>query len=520
MTAPARVYSPNGDRPPAIDQPPAGVLVVVADSAQLDTIRRILQPHYDVVTARTRAAALRICAQTAIAVAIVDPAVPGCRGQSLLAELATLHPRPELVALPLAPDSHSRGNDDEVVFYIVPRLLAPADLVPIVRGAVAHYQDVRAAREADGDFYSQVAHKQQIADLACRLALQRDSAAACRLLASAAPELIVADRITCAIYSAVGQLWTYDDDGVVERQWRALEGLLGFVARTGAAAQLARASADPRYAQPLDDPAGAGDERLLAVPILDDDGRAMAVLLAIRAAARPPFSAEDGAKLSRLARASAPAFGHLALAAGVVADDVGLQPAWRGATPDLFRAEALAYYTAGSRDRGSPLRITPGWARWLAWLLLAVFAAGLLFALVGMVDQYASGPAVVRIEPAGGVLVAALPGEYRPLLRPGMPLRLELAGYRYAYQPLAIDTIEDRLVGPAEAQRALGPALALPAGPVVLVRARLLASTFAADGGAYSYYDGMTGAVEVRLRSERILYTLVPGLNVLFGDWR
>jgi len=50
-------------------------------------------------------------------------------------------------------------------------------------------------------------------------------------------------------------------------------------------------------------------------------------------------------------------------------------------------------------------------------------------------------------------VVAFLPGEYRPLLKPGMPLRMEVQGYRYAYQHLIVDTVGDEVVGPAEARR-------------------------------------------------------------------
>jgi len=45
-------------------------------------------------------------------------------------------------------------------------------------------------------------------------------------------------------------------------------------------------------------------------------------------------------------------------------------------------------------------------------------------------------------------VIALIPGEYRPLLKPGMPLRLELTGYRYAYQELVVETVGEEVVGP------------------------------------------------------------------------
>jgi multidrug resistance efflux pump len=125
---------------------------------------------------------------------------------------------------------------------------------------------------------------------------------------------------------------------------------------------------------------------------------------------------------------------------------------------------------------------------------------------------------VVRGE-SRPVVVAFLPGEYRPLLKPGMPLRLEIQGYRYAYQHLVVDAVEDQVVGPAEARRSLGEgiadALQLP-GPVVRVEAHLASGTFEAEGKVRRFHDGMLARAEVRIRSERVLVALIPALKAFF----
>jgi len=116
-------------------------------------------------------------------------------------------------------------------------------------------------------------------------------------------------------------------------------------------------------------------------------------------------------------------------------------------------------------------------------------------------------------------LIAMLPGHYRPLLKPGMPLRLELAGYRYAYEVMTIDSVGDEVIGPQGARRYLGQEIAdsvnLP-GPVVVVRAKLPALTFMTQENAYRFHDGMHGRAEVRVRSENLLVTLVPALRWLY----
>lgn len=116
-------------------------------------------------------------------------------------------------------------------------------------------------------------------------------------------------------------------------------------------------------------------------------------------------------------------------------------------------------------------------------------------------------------------LVAMLPGRYRPMLRPGMPIRLELSGFKYEYQNLTIDSVGNEVVGPAEIKRFLGQELADTVQirePVILVQARLPKSTFVTDGKTFSYYDGMQGTADARVRAESVLVTMVPGLKALF----
>jgi membrane fusion protein (multidrug efflux system) len=116
-------------------------------------------------------------------------------------------------------------------------------------------------------------------------------------------------------------------------------------------------------------------------------------------------------------------------------------------------------------------------------------------------------------------MVALLPGRYRPMLRPGLPIRFELSGYRYEYRQLTIDSVGDEIIGPAEAKRYLGPGVAdgvAVDGPVVLVRASMPSTGFVSEGQAYRYFDGLPARAEARVRSEPIVVTLMPALKVLF----
>jgi GAF domain-containing protein len=133
-------------------------------------------------------------------------------------------------------------------------------------------------------------------------------------------------------------------------------------------------------------------------------------------------------------------------------------------------------------------------------------------------QQVAAGDILLSLSGADSrpVLMAVLPGEHRPLLRAGMPLNLELRGYRHAPQHLVIASVADEVVGPEEAKRLLGPEVAgaVPLnGPLVRVEAVFASDTFEASGERYVLHDGMWGVAEVPVRSESMLATLVPGLR-------
>ncbi|WNG38070.1 HlyD family efflux transporter periplasmic adaptor subunit [Archangium violaceum] len=304
----------------------------------------------------------------------------------------------------------------------------------------------------------------------------------------------------------------------------------------------------------------------------------------------------------------------------------------------IFREEALRHH-AGAQEEGDLLRISPRWTRWTYWVLLALVLSAGLYSVFGTIPEYASGPAVVKVEgrsdltpqqpgivasvdvksgqrveagqplvsflsqeetvtlerierefelqlvrvlqdptdeaarqsltslraerelaqarqqartlraPHAGVvnalrvrkgqyvnpgenvvsvvgddvrvtLVALLPGGYRPRLEPGKPLRVELHGFSHEYQTLTIESVGDQVIGPAEVRRYLGAdsgdALQL-SGPMVLVKARIDSPTFTLKGKTFNYFDGMLAQADARVRTERILVTLIPGLKGALG---
>lgn len=120
-------------------------------------------------------------------------------------------------------------------------------------------------------------------------------------------------------------------------------------------------------------------------------------------------------------------------------------------------------------------------------------------------------------------VVAMLPAQYRPQLRPGQTLRFEVEGYRYAYQEMTITSVGAQIIGESELKRYLGQELqdtVTVKGPLVLVEAKPTSNTFTVDGQTFEYYHGMAGTAEARVRSESILLSLIPGLRALVARLR
>jgi multidrug efflux pump subunit AcrA (membrane-fusion protein) len=126
----------------------------------------------------------------------------------------------------------------------------------------------------------------------------------------------------------------------------------------------------------------------------------------------------------------------------------------------------------------------------------------------------------VRKGDAPAYLIAFLPGHYRPFLKPGMPLRVELAGFRFDYRDLRISSVSGQVMGPTELRRYLGPDISDAVkleGPMIAVRAELDASAFTSEGRQFDYFDGMPASAWAPVRTEPIWWLLIPGWKGLFS---
>ncbi len=614
---------------PLASRPPSPVIVLAGfEAGEYPALERLVLAGADLLSAATAEEATALLDAREVAVLCIGGAITGSAALGLLTEARERQPDAATVAIVLAagPDVTIFQDfvDDASLFYLSRRPLPADDLAALLESAFECYG---SALDAAPKRLPSADPEHQVLTFARAIATETEPEPACALTARAIRQLVEADRALVYLYDAgEGSLW----DGKSEDRETAAAGLVSFVARTGVVLSLARAAGDPRFDGDADAPGGDGNERFLAVPVRRPRRSVMAVLVALRKASGDAFGDEDRERLEMLAAQIAPALGPL-----VRRTDADRQPD----EASIFRWEALRQYAASS-GKGDLLRISPQWVYSSYRLLLAVLTAGLVFSLIGRIHEYASGPAVVRLEgrtdvtasavgtvtavevapgsgvrkdqvlvrlysaqeaaeldglrkefelqladrlrnpadpgPAGALLalrarqellnarlaertirapfsgvvrdvrvhagvplapgdvilslergasdlafVALIPGEYRPLVGPGMSLRLELTGYKYAYLNLNVETVGEEVVGPTEARRALGAEIAdaVPVdGPVIFVRGRLESSTFESNGRRYTVHDGMHGVAEIRVRSEPILVALVPGLKILYED--
>jgi hypothetical protein len=126
---------------------------------------------------------------------------------------------------------------------------------------------------------------------------------------------------------------------------------------------------------------------------------------------------------------------------------------------------------------------------------------------------------LVSGEP-GASMIAFLPASYGPLMKPGLTIRLELDGHPRIYQHTKVESFTTHASGPTAISQylgdQLGDAIRVP-GAVVLVRARMEKDSFIADEKQLAYRHGMTGKVNVRIRSQRMILSVIPGLKEVFG---
>jgi multidrug resistance efflux pump len=140
---------------------------------------------------------------------------------------------------------------------------------------------------------------------------------------------------------------------------------------------------------------------------------------------------------------------------------------------------------------------------------------------VGQLVEAGTPLLAIQNEPHGAEIVALLPGPDRPRLKPGMAVSLRVDGFERTRLEVRVDRVDEQVLGPAEAMRAVGSELTGSfevQGPIVLVHARLPAAELRAQGVAYRLHHGMLARAEIAVDREPLLYAWLPGLREALSD--
>jgi membrane fusion protein (multidrug efflux system) len=224
-------------------------------------------------------------------------------------------------------------------------------------------------------------------------------AAVIELLGATRAHCLYCDEESSAIWPGAAE----DATGADKTEASASIGIAGFAMRAVAGIVVPRAAEDAMYRAAVDDPGGTGGERLAVHPVVGPDGHVHAVLIAVREATRPPFSADDLGKLEALALAWGPYV--LQLAMRTEADQILGDRLDRGPS-DLFRQEAIVNLVQRGQH-GDVIRVHPAWIRAAYWLVLASLTVAVAYAALAQVPNYAQGVGVVRIAGRNEVIAHA-----------------------------------------------------------------------------------------------------------------
>jgi hypothetical protein len=366
--------------------------------------------------------------------------------------------------------------DADRLFYFSRGELAERDLLTLIDSAASLLAPRSEAAPPDGILPA--------AGTLRRLALATSVAELADTLQGAVAAAVSAERARCLLFDRERQtLWAPADGADSDEGESTAAGLVSFVLRTGATLCLANAGDDGRFDRDLDDPRGDHRDRFLAAPVRAGGRDVVAVLVALRSPRERPFEPRDVAAIEAVAAHAAP---HLAAWLPAAAED-----------DNPFRRRALREIELPATAAPEPLRLEPAWTRRASWLAAAAFAAALLAAVFVQLPEYASGVAVVT---GPRTIVAFLPARYLTQLHRGMRLRVDLTP-----QWLEIESVKAEAIGPAEARRLIGP----KAADAVDLHGALAAVTARLPAG--NYPRGIQSRARIRLRSQRLLFSLMPG---------
>ncbi len=385
------------------------VLLVDEEPATVAAVRGALGDRYQLMAVTAPREMMQVLESQEVAVLVVGQPEGNADVRLCLREVNARYPGNPIAKIVLSTSTDPAAMQELVntvkVFYFLQKPV-PTNLGEVVDSAVAYYRRQSTSAEHQlSDFDARnVKLTQRVLDASRRLGMQRDLPTAGRLAIEAVVDLVAADRAYYYIYDAISEtLWSDSGASGTNRgsNRSAISGIAGYVARTAASVLVGRAREHALFQKEIDDPesdGGTGDERLMAEPISTNDRRVLAVLVAVRSSGRGEFTPVDAETLRMFAQQCAATFSQMALQAQIEEVFARQEAVARQPQQSVFRREALEAYMRADGGKAEPLRISPRWVRYVYWLLVSLVLVSLVFVAFGKVDEYASGPAIVRID--------------------------------------------------------------------------------------------------------------------------
>ncbi|MFZ0771838.1 MAG: HlyD family efflux transporter periplasmic adaptor subunit [Candidatus Sulfotelmatobacter sp.] len=379
---------------------------------------------FRVVEAAGTEDALRRLAQEEVAVLVLGSRLAPDEAFYILTHHSSNSPDNSTAAILLLcagcdPELFQPAVNEGHIFYMAREGITGDQLRLIIVCGAARFRSQLKGRK--DPLAARVARIDQLLDFCIRVPMQADLPSAAGLLIAITRELINAEFVQYLVYDAEEE--TLTPAGVLDNKgWSesAAAGLAAFVARTGERIRLDCIGMDPRYDFETDNPGGREDARFMAEPLIGPKGLPVGVITATRSGQSIPFSEEDAQLVDLLAECAAPTFNQIALQNRVQA--LLLKRA-EGSNSDVFREEALEYHIRSWDQQGDILKTLPAWLGATYWVMLALVFVGLLGTVVGKLNVYASGPAVIRANRATMVTAVAAGRVHSVVVSPGEAIK-------------------------------------------------------------------------------------------------
>jgi hypothetical protein len=540
---------------------------------------------------------LRLCTQCDATVLVLGPAVPSLVAHRIIlgsqANPALALTRKLVIGVEASKSMIEDWIEGGRIFYLSRRLLSHDAMRSLIAAATT---TPSAAAEPDV-FGLTVDMAGVAADHCLRLLDEASIDGIADRLVEALEALVSPDQVELVTVDPLRDLLRGAGKLGGARKERTVSGLLSYVARTAKGCQLIAPERDPRFDPDVDGMYSGASVHFLARPLLGSSRRVVAIVaLSRRHHVFEPRELRSIELATQYASASCASFDlrrHAQKALFEESDLVG--------DSKMYRQEALAHKLENSDDSGSVLQALPRWLAKAHYLSVGGLLVSLLAMSLVKVNEYASGPALVRartkfsvVAPHSGVVrsvevavgdrvsagdlmirmvdtpgtssadrvaeqvwasgagfigevrvragqlinqsevvativddaagfevVAFVPGNYAPQMRPGIPLILTLQGYQGAFESISIDHVGAEVLPAQEALRYAvreGAAAVAVDGPVVIVDGRLRRPTFSADRRSYRYRDGMTGRADVSVRQTSLVMGLLKGMREAFAQ--